>query len=369
MSVWQSKQIGERLRASPLTAAEVDRIAHSGGLRAPQVEALVQLWLQGASVGSADERASGPHPAKIAVVAPGNLFVATWQPIIEGLALGAEVVVRASQRDRDAPDVLRRWLHRAVPELAPRLRCVTFPRDDEGSWRRLLSDVDAAVVQGSSTACEDLKGVRDRCSPGLPIRAQGHRLSLSLVSGPPSKPLCDRLAFDALVSAGRGCMAPRVVIHRGGGDLRDWVEPLSDALQGLSDRWQLPAFEQLDGAWRHAVELHRLEAALAGGRLLEPALSAAQLLIRLDAPIDRLTLSHLPPAGPALWLLASEAPAARLLAPVSRWLSVVTVDADSEPLREALYEAGALRVDEIGRAQSPPWGVTCEMLPLGAELL
>ncbi|HAN32594.1 MAG TPA: hypothetical protein DCQ06_13445 [Myxococcales bacterium] len=373
MEPFDRREFVDQLKRCALSQAEISALAVSSSLHPAQVQSLVKLWLDGAAPSPLDATIDGSAPNRVGVVAPSNLFVATWQPIVECLSLGARVLVRASDRDRAAAEILQTWIRRASPSLAARVECTSFARDDVQAWSDFFQRVDAVIVQGGVQACEQIERLRDDFAPDLPLRLQGHRVSLALIHGQPNQAVCDGLALEALISDGRGCMSPRLIVllNPEPGALARWGSELHRAVDRLSSQWDLPAahFEQVS-TWRHALEGHRLEAAMVGGHIVETQTQSAHLMVRVDANLSTLAARHLGPTGPLLWLVGTDQPVVDLLAPVAKLLCIVTIGPGVEAIvgNSALLTAGAKRVAPIGFAQQPPWGLTSEMDALGQGL-
>ncbi len=373
-AIWS---LARALRREGVPASVCDRLAGSAGLRPIAVEALIVAWLDGldetrlgrALAAQVGARAT-PVPSPLHVVAPGNLFVATWQLIVEGLLLGAAVHVRVSGRDVDAVAALHELLSTRAPTLASRLTWVAFAREDEPAWGAFLRQAGALVAQGSDAAMASLRARVDATRPGLPMRIHGHRLSLIASAGAAGD--WSRVARDVLLADGRGCMAPRVWVVCGGVDAPEATADAVDAACGALTR-ALPAGRRPVGweaVWRGHVEQLRFDAAVAGQALVDRPHVA---VLGGPAAGSQIDLSQLSPVGRALVVVpgpAVEALAA-WLAPLGAHLSTGAVVPTASPERDAalrvqLTRAGCLRVCDAGAMQSPPWCQTSEAEPLGA---
>lgn len=353
---------------------------------------LLALWLDAADEAAIRRAAVGRAAGVVGIVAPGNLFVATWQLVMEALALGGTAVVRASGRDRDSVAVLIAQLRLRAPALADRVEVLHFTRDDDAGWAAFLRRIDSLVAQGSDAAMSALLGRVARLRPALPVRTHGHRLSW--VWAGPAGALgleergeasdadgtavaaaraviahADAIAHDTLLADGRGCMAPRAVLL--GGDIAD-VAPLATALEAAFTRHAaafpagaLPA--DLLAQQRGWIEEQRFEAAMAGLPFQAIVRSGFAVVIVGGPRPTALQPRDLGPGGRLL--VVRPAPLeSTAWAALGALTSTVALLADDGEVAAQLERIGVRRCCAPGRMQAPPWSRTSDGAPLGAVI-
>ena len=354
------------------------RLAQSSGMHTSAIQRLVALWLQGHLDAERDALVATRRVGFVGVVAPGNLFIATWQLIVEVLSLGGRVRVRASSRDRAAIDVLHELMLAIDTNWANSIEICQFSRDDDAAWGRFAEGLDAMVAQGSDETMEALQSRFARLRPGMPTRRHGHRLSWMWIDevDPPEAIAANAaaMAHDTLLADGRGCMAPRAALIAGGLEtLEPIVEVLLTALTQAAERLppgQLP--EGITAQHRAWVEQARFDAALDGRPFHATLDHGFGLVVIGGPPPDTLPLRDLGPGGRLL--VVRPAPASQVgLSSVLAYTSTIGLCAtrptpESGRLRMIFRDAGVGRVCAVGRMQAPPWSVTSDGDPLGDQI-
>lgn len=215
------------VRGSQVRAALLAGLQESSGLHPTSLDHLLDSWARAWQRPGLERlffRGLGHLPlhgwaplGTVAVVAPGNLPVATWQAMLEPLLCGDRVRVRPGSGDPLAPGNLRQAFGIAAPDLAHRIDIQTFDRADVSAWTGFLAGTQALSVQGSDEAVAavlQLAGAAGFCGR---VRGQGHLQSLAVVApellaDPPAlAKAATGLAEDTLLADGRGCMSPRAV--------------------------------------------------------------------------------------------------------------------------------------------------------------
>jgi len=432
-SIFEPSRLAATLRGG-LPGAMARTLAQSAGLQESSIHHLVGLWAEAfdaeavdsaigdAAAGDAaagDAAAAGKRRVgQIGIVAPGNLFIATWQLAIEVLMLGGQAHVRASARDRDAIAVLTALLASLEPAWAQRVTVSHFDRHDAAAWARFVEPLQAVVAQGSDEALRALE-VQIRASrPDLPMRCHGHRVSWAVATtaaivgedgdyadygnqdNPGDRPtkqtqLCDSLALDALVADGRGCMTPRALFlieprvcapqtvgaaptattashepSTAAALTRDVVArvgaALAEALVRAAER--LPAAEigMQPAAMRRAwVEEQRFAAAMAGQPVFVKICREYGLIVLGGPAPAALSARDLGPGGRLLVVRAAPVrpEAYDSLCAIT---STIGLSKDVDPtLAEAFKRNGARRCCAVGDMQAPPWSLTSDGQPLG----
>jgi hypothetical protein len=226
--------------AAPLRRQLTDGIAASSGLHPTSVERLTTLWAEA-------WRAPGPQRlvrqmsagfpvGRVAVVAPGNLCVATWSAIAEPLVAGNVVRVRPGSGDPLAAERWRAALAELSPEVAQRIEIDAFGRGDLGRWRHFLQDVDALVVYGGDAAVAALWQIAGEAGFAGRLRGHGDRRALSVLHHPDELlAQASQLAHDALLADGRGCLSLRTVWLVGDWSRAVWQSLHAALAQALHD--------------------------------------------------------------------------------------------------------------------------------------
>jgi hypothetical protein len=207
----------------PVHLALIDGLAESSGTHPVHLERLLALWAHPAGGDAAWSAPAGVFPKRfqpagtVAIAAPGNLSVATWQAAAEALVCGNRVRVRASGHDPRAAVNLLEALRIAGHAAADRLAPYTFDHGDTDAWREFLADVDVLVALGG----DGLPGVRQQVQQAGflgPIRAHGPRVSAAVVATDALADVAAGLLHDAWLADGRGCLSLRGVWLVGDGD-------------------------------------------------------------------------------------------------------------------------------------------------------
>lgn len=369
--------------ADPLYADLLEGIAETAGLHPQSLQRLVGMWTstwQRPDLEKALRRGLGPHPGavrpigKVAIVAPGNLCVATWQAMLEPLLVGNRVTVRPGSGDPRAPENLRRALRQVDAELGDRIEIADFARDDEASWMHWLKDCQALCVYGGDTAISSLLHLASRAGFGGRLRLHGHYQSIGvldaeLIDDPVTmRAIAAGWAVDTLLADGRGCMSLRALWLVGKLDAAARAEvrrALASALERAAK--SLPP-GQLDVAWQAELALfvqnHAFQVANSAASNSEDSPGEEAWLEEGDT-WSLLGHASGTPAGTqspgpgARSLVVYEArDAADLMQQLEPWrgkLSTVSlaVDADSHGILDAIERLGAHRTCQPGAMQAP----------------
>ena len=219
-------ELARRARAhdDPLRAVLLEGIAETSGLHPTSLQRLTDLWADAwmpPGPKQALQRGLGHLPPgswspldQVAVVAPGNLCVATWQAVLEPLLAGCRVRLRSASGDPRAADNLARALGMIDSELAERLETTAFDHRDDDAWCRFLAGTQALAIYGGDEAVAAvLKQAAFNGYQGR-VRCHGHMQSLAVLqTAELDRPgLVQALAHDALLADGRGCMSLRLVL-------------------------------------------------------------------------------------------------------------------------------------------------------------
>ncbi len=348
-------------------------IAESSGLHPTSLERLVQMWAHGwqrLEMERALRRGLGSHPGafrpvgRVAIVAPGNLCVATWQVIVEALLVGNHVTVRPGGGDPHAAGNFQAALAQISPPLAARMDVQTFARDDRGAWTRWLATADALIVFGGDEAtCAVLQLAAEAGFTGR-VRLHGHFQSIGVLS---TDMLADPdalrhaaagWAVDALLADGRGCMSLRALWLLGPIDAAGRALVRTTLAQEFARvAKELPP-GQLDPHWvaraRLLVEDHAFAAAVRTDRWVERGSGWA--ILGTHGPVPAAVNSPGPGGRTlALWEAGDAADLQRQLVPWHRRISTASValDADSHGVLETLERLGVHRTCQAGHMQAP----------------
>ncbi len=362
-------QLAERARnpADPLHGDLTAGIAATSGLHPSSLAKLVALWANGWQHFDL-ERALRHAPeafqpiGQVAIVAPGNLCVATWQAMAEALLVGNRVSVRPGSGDPDAAGNFRAALRRVDAELADRIQIQEFARGDRAAWSGWLRKADALLVYGGDAAIAAVLQLAGEVGFTGRVRLHGHHQSIGVLA---AEQLADPAAFcsaaagwavDALLADGRGCMSLRAL----------WlVGSMDDAGRALLRTTLAAEFARvsallpsgrLDPAWQARnqlqIEQHAFESAVRADRWLERGADWAILGTRGPIALDAAV------TGPAARTLAvyearDAEDLARQLAPWRGRLSTVALDVEGEAVREVLDRLGVHRTCRPGAMQAP----------------
>ena len=211
-------------------------LAETSGLHPTSVQRLTDLWArawQEPGLQRCVDRAGLRHCAwqplgTVAIVAPGNLFVATWQAMLEALLAGNRLRVRPASGDPLAAERLRDAVAIVAPELAQTIEIDPFSRGDVARWQRFLQQTQALVVLGGDSAVAAVVQRAGEAGYTGRIRGHGDLQSCALID---TEVFADPQAFtsflpglahDALLADGRGCMSLRAIHVLGRHDPAIW---------------------------------------------------------------------------------------------------------------------------------------------------
>ncbi|MCO4760446.1 MAG: hypothetical protein KC502_03035 [Myxococcales bacterium] len=338
-------------------------IADSTGLDFRSVRRLVDLWTTVAEVAKTPDLSG----ETVGIVAPGNLFIATWQLVMEALACGAHARVRASRRDARSVAVLQRLLQRHVPPLAARIEVRHFSPDSPADWRAFGQGLCALVAQGSDGALAGLQRQIGAHHPDLPLRLHGHRLSFAWAAGVPSSDGWQALAHDVLLADGRGCMAPRALLVAGPIGHVDEVGATCDAaLRKAAEafpRGQLPP--DLPAVHRAWVEEQRFAAAMDGRPFAAAVREDYAWVVVGGACSGPISPADLGPGGRLLVVRAASEQLSQWQLTAPHTSTVALWPWPSPEQAERLQAIGVRRCCALGQMQAPPWTLTSDGGPLG----
>lgn len=357
----------------PLRAELIAGIAASAGLHPASLDRLVAMWSAGwqrPDLERAYRRGLGAHPGAfrpigtVAIVAPGNLCVATWQAIVEALLAGNHVSVRPGSGDPLAAANFKAALQRIDPGLANRLSIQQFERGDVTAWLRWLVAADAVVVYGGDAAIAAILQLASEAGYTGRLRLHGHYQSIGLLTsellGDPDalRMAIAGWAVDALLADGRGCMSLRALWWVGVLDAAKRAALRVAFAEAFARAAQLFPAGQLAPAWqataRLEAEAHAFVAAQRDDRWLEQGDGWTILGSHGPIPAGARAL------GPGARTLAVyEAQDARdlqkQLMPWRGKLSTasVSLDADHDGVLGALDRLGVHRTCQPGAMQAP----------------
>lgn len=362
----------------PLRGCLLEGIAETSGLHPSSVDRLTDLWAEAWMPPGPDQllkRGLGHLPPEtwrpveqVAVVAPGNLCVATWQAALEPLLAGCRVRVRSSTGDPRAAVNLLTSLAMIEPELATRIQTIAFDHQDAGAWRAFLTDVDALAIYGGDEAVGAVLQQAGSAGYRGRVRCHGHMQSLAVLQASDlDRPgLAQALAHDALLADGRGCMSLRLVLLVGAltrQQERAFHAALAEAMAitaralpagRIAPQWL--AQQALEGdAWSFAAALNPTSIDLARG--VDWWLACAWR--GPDAgPTSLAERADLGPGGRGLVVRAvADWPSLTgVLAPWRGHLSSAALHAPTqrEAAQQALDALGVHRVCAPGQLQAPP---------------
>ena len=390
------------LRSIAAFASAVDRdaarrravaaqLATTSGIEIASVARLLELWPRGLQLQAWADRLGvlrqldRTPKGTVALIAAGNMPVATWTAAIELLAFGAGVRIRPASGDPDAAPALRAWLADVEPDLARQIAILPCRRDDLAGWRRLLEGCSAVVVFGSDAATAAVAELARSLGCGGPVRRHGDKLSLGWLEPAAfaALPLALQEAWldDALEAAwladGRGCLSLRALLVPGPqAAAQDVARRLAARAAAVATRLP-PGRLALDlvAARAHALEDDRLDAAMAGGFVASDD-GAMRWAVSAVGPARSVVAARdLGPGARLLRVLAVDpaTPLERLLAPLVGHLAALAVVAQDgstadvavalarDPLAapaattDAAIRAGFWRVCAPSALQAPPW--------------
>lgn len=257
-------------------------LAQDSGLHPSSLAKLIDFFAQGyqpARLQRALQRAGRGGTwqplGDVAVVAPGNLPVAAWQAAIEPLLAGNRVRLRPSRAHAIAAENLRDALADCDLRVAERLQVVDFDHGDQRGWASLLDGCAALAVHGSDQTAAAVLGQAAAIGWSGRLRVHGEMRSLALVDAQGlrkgGKGLLRRIADDALLGDGRGCMSLRTLVAVGL-DRRAWQALHGDlhaALVEAQQRWPAGGGDRSGAGGRQLRrESLELQEILSNGQLL-----------------------------------------------------------------------------------------------------
>ncbi len=325
-------------------------LARTSGIEQASVARLAELWidsLRGDAIArwQAAMSAGVLEPVTpVGIVAPGNLFVATWTAMLEPWLCGCEVRVRVGSGDPLAAGLLAEALD---PEG---LLVRRFARDDRGAWAGFLGDLQAVAVYGGDEAVAAVRAIAADAGFAGAIRDHGHKVTIATLSADELMADAARIAHDALLADGRGCMSLRAVL----------VQGEFDPDVGLAD----------GGPWWRVFG--EVAAGLPAGRVAPDLLAA----IHLEAQRARMlgALGHdvrVVEVADAI-VIIDRRPRARIdpvdIGPGARLLKIMPAAPLSAELRACLARDG-VEVRDLGRLQAPPVWRDPDGHPVGAVFL
>lgn len=359
--------------ADPLYGELTAGLAESSGLHPTSLERLVALWAAGwqlLDLERALRRGLGSHPGAsrpighVAIVAPGNLCVATWQAIAEALLVGNRVSVRPGSGDPLAARNFQAALRLVDPGLAERLTIQEFARGDRAAWTHWLHSADALLVYGGDAAIAAVLQFASAAGFTGRLRLHGHYQSIGVLA---SDVLADPKALqaaaagwavDALLADGRGCMSLRALWLVGPIDAAGRALVQATLAREFARVAALLPAGQVDPAaqarMQLQVETHAFAAAVQGNCWLERGGDWAILGAHGPIPAQAQATGH---GGRALTVYEAVdgSDLQRQLAPWRRRLSTASValDADRFQLLDVLDRLGVHRHCAPGAMQAP----------------
>jgi hypothetical protein len=288
---------------------------------------------------------------RVVVVSSDTTVGVAIVPALFALCAKCDVVVK--DRDDALVAELFATLAEEHPAFAGAARARTWTGGGDPAEDALLESADAVVAFGRD---ETLRAIRARCGAGTRFVPFGHRASAGFLAhgdvAHVDAALAERIARDALLYDGEGCLSLHALfVEAGGEELARLAALLAAACERVAV--ELPAGER--SAERDArVAAYRNLAAFraAGGR--GAVFRGGDATLVVDPPHDE-PPPLLPRVLPLIPVDGDDAVAAycaeqRL--PVQA-LGVVTPDARAVALAERI---GAVRVAPFGTLQSPPLG-------------
>ena len=362
--------LAERLAADPELRSLLEAgICDTSGLHPTSLTRLVDLWLGGLTANAlghvAESEGGGAPLGTVAIIAPGNLCVATWQAMVEALVCGNRLLIRPGSGDPRAAENLRAVLARVSGDVAERIEILPFERDDLAAWRAMLARADGLMVYGGDGAVDQVAALAEEAGFKGPMRRHGHGVSLAIL---PAAILADEaqlrqlapdLAHDALLADGRGCLSLRALLVEGALPAERWSEiadVLADAMTAVAQ--QLPQGHiatDLLASRRLLIEEAEFVAATAPGQALLRHDPAAGWAIVGWPQRRQLAPAALGPGARCLVMLplAHRNELGAALAPMERWLSTLAVPRRSIGVGHVALSAGFDRVCAAGQMQAP----------------
>jgi Acyl-CoA reductase (LuxC) len=368
---WRDADFAPRVRASaaiearlgyttPVVDFALDRLF--GEITREALEAAIASELGGvAALDGITERTGAPAAwargaGRVAIVSSDTTIGVALVPAVFALCAKCDVVVK--DRDDALVSAFFATLAEEHPAFASAAEARPWTGGEDPDEDALLASADTVVAFGRD---ETLLAIRARCGAGTRFVPFGHRVSVgrlthreidALNGGAPAGGLGERIARDALLYDGEGCLSLHALFVEADGD------GLAGTAAALAAAFEHAAVEFPGGTRspRHVAEVssYRSLAAFraAGGR--GSVFRAADATLIVDPPRD-----EPPPLLPrVLPLIAvrnddevAEYCAAQRL-PVQA-LGVAASDARAVALAERI---GAVRVAPFGTMQAPPLG-------------
>jgi len=318
----------DRLRQADLSGVQTD-------LSPQGLQASVHAALDGLHDRALERvaRLPGAPYKRAVVVTAGTVGTAALEWIACLLGRGSEVIWKHPQG--------RIGLAHLAVDAAGKLPLATTAE------RGVIASADVVIAMGSDEA---VAGIRAAASDSAVVHEHGHAWSCAWVTGRalPADPRVpegfagpwDRVAADAALHDGRGCLSPIVVFTPL--PLADAVDNLADAMARAQERWPVGNM--------HGEEAQMIRARRAMARVVGVKRSGT------GWSVHGLTLDHVVPHGLPRSVLVVHADSAEQAATcAAQWGSALsTVGTDDPDSAEHWFSAGATRICPTGRMQRPP---------------
>ena len=335
---------------APHSAERAQLAREHGVYSAPVIERGVQLALAGftehALAALRARELSEPCwvPPVTAVWLAGSIPTAAFSALALPLLAGSAVYAKPAAADPLSARLFAESLARSDPAVGAALLV--------GADAKALDEADAVVAHGSDAT---IAAIRARVGTARPFLGYGHKLSLAAV-GPAVEPLiaARRLALDAALWDGRGCLSPSwaVAVDSPRGRAAELARALASALEELEE--ELPR-GRLDAAEAAELVELRARAAVREGTRLEMAAGASTWTVALESGDVR------PPPGIFRFVSVVPVPDLESLggfcAPLAPQLSCIGhagFGIERPRLAELAAAAGVSRLCPLGRMQLPP---------------
>jgi hypothetical protein len=276
-------------------------------------------------------RPRGLVPGVTAVWLAGSIPTASFAALLAPLLAGSAVYAKPASADRASPELFAASLREIDPQVGAALAL--------GDDVQALERADAVVASGSDEA---VRAVRAAVPPATPFVAHAHKLSLAAVG-----PAIDlgsaarRVALDAALWDGRGCLSPAWVLVVDGprGRAAGLAEHQGSLLPGEHARLHE---RRAAAAIRAGALLHTPGDATAWTVVVEPGPGRPEPGALRFVPI-------VPVSG-----LDEIARFCAQLRPHLSALGHAGFGLDRRPLERALASGGGSRLCPLGRMQLPP---------------